>query len=52
MNREGAETFLRLLAEAQLRDQLAPDPHFTSKIEKIHGVSVAIAAVSPRISNK
>jgi hypothetical protein len=26
MNREGAETFLRLLAEAQLRDQLAPDP--------------------------
>jgi hypothetical protein len=26
MNREGAETFLRLLAEAQMRDQLAPDP--------------------------
>jgi hypothetical protein len=26
MNREAAETFLRLLAEAQLRDQLAPDP--------------------------
>ena len=26
MNREGAETFLRLLAEAELRDQLAPDP--------------------------
>jgi hypothetical protein len=26
MNREGAETFLRLLAEAQLRGQLAPDP--------------------------
>ena len=26
MNREGAETFLRLLAEAGLRDELAPDP--------------------------
>ena len=26
MNREGAETFLRLLAEASLRDELAPDP--------------------------
>jgi hypothetical protein len=26
MNGEGAETFLRLLAEAKLRDQLAPDP--------------------------
>jgi hypothetical protein len=26
MNREGAETFLRLLAEAKLREQLAPDP--------------------------
>jgi len=26
MNRERAETFLRLLAEAELRDQLAPDP--------------------------
>jgi hypothetical protein len=26
MNREGAETFLRLLAEAAMRDQLAPDP--------------------------
>ena len=26
MNREDAETFLRLLAEAELRDQLAPDP--------------------------
>ncbi len=26
MNREGAETFLRLLAEAEMRDQLAPDP--------------------------
>jgi hypothetical protein len=26
MNREGAETFLRLLAETKLRDQLAPDP--------------------------
>jgi hypothetical protein len=26
MNREGAETFLRLLAETALRDQLAPDP--------------------------
>jgi hypothetical protein len=26
MNREGAETFLRLLTEAKMRDQLAPDP--------------------------
>jgi hypothetical protein len=26
MNREGAETFLRLLAETAMRDQLAPDP--------------------------
>ena len=26
MNREGAETFLRLLAEAEMRDQLVPDP--------------------------
>ena len=26
MNGEGAETFLRLLAETKLRDQLAPDP--------------------------
>ena len=26
MNREGAETFLRLLAEAEMRDQLAPNP--------------------------
>jgi hypothetical protein len=26
MNREGGETFLRLLAEAEMRDQLAPDP--------------------------
>jgi hypothetical protein len=26
MNREGAETFLRLLAEAKMRDQLGPDP--------------------------
>jgi hypothetical protein len=26
MNREGAETFLRLLAEAEMRDQLAPGP--------------------------
>ena len=26
MNREGAETFLRLLAEAEMRDQLAPAP--------------------------
>jgi len=26
MNREGAETFLRLLAEAEMRKQLAPDP--------------------------
>ena len=26
MNREGAETFLRLLAEAEMRDQLTPQP--------------------------
>ncbi|MGP0025555.1 MAG: hypothetical protein ACLPKE_19675 [Streptosporangiaceae bacterium] len=26
MNREGGETFLRLLAEAEMRDQLAPSP--------------------------
>ena len=26
MNREGAETFLRLLAEAEMRDQLTPHP--------------------------
>jgi hypothetical protein len=26
MNREGAETFLRLLAETEMRNQLAPDP--------------------------
>ena len=26
MKREGAETFLRLLAEAEMRDQLAPGP--------------------------
>jgi hypothetical protein len=26
LNREGAETFLRLLAETAMRDQLAPDP--------------------------
>jgi hypothetical protein len=50
MNREGAETFLRLLAEAEMRDQLAPDPPpwaggLGAGRVKVHVVGQALTAV-------
>ena len=50
MNRERAETILRLLAEAELRDQLAPDPPPWaggpgSGRVKVHVVGQALTAV-------
>jgi hypothetical protein len=51
MNREDAETFLRLLAEAKMRDQLAPDPlpwaggPGAGRV-KVHVVGQALTAVS------